>query len=172
MILLRKLSIILAIVMLFAITRGNAQGTPKNSMPSSNTSVAKGDTLVHRVTIKGAITNVEESRSFQVIVDSSYLQLVSYVMGAGIPVSYNKVGRVASPSNLPKTAIPKKGSFSIVCKDLKPGTYIVVVQWASLRPQHLAILQKNGQALQIQVTKDTGHIIDVGDVSIPESMNR
>lgn len=174
MIRLRNQSIICFILVLLTNTLDNAQTVPRTradsaSVSSLSSSVAKGDTLVHRVTIKGIITNVEVSRGgeFPVIFDDSYLQLVLYSEGAGIPVSSDSIGRMASPSSLPKTAISKKGPFSIACKDLKLGTYIVAVQAASLRPQHLAVLQKDGAALQIEVSKNTRPLIDVGDVTIP-----
>jgi hypothetical protein len=66
---------------------------------------------------------------------------------------------------------PAKGPFSIICKDLKPGTYLVAAQPASMRREREVLgacwLQKNGKSLQIEVTKDSmPSIVDVGAVTI------
>jgi hypothetical protein len=121
------------------------------------------------------ISNVNEAKAnktgpaqWPVVWADSYLQLVFLnTPNGGIPVSFDLTGRVSSPSSLPKTAIPLKGPFSFECKDLKPGKYLVAVQGAWLAPQRLAVLQKDGQPLRIEITEHTGPILDVGDVTIP-----
>jgi len=107
-----------------------------------------------------------EGRYVPVVSANSDLQLVFIPPDGGIPVSVSG-GRFSSPSSLPKTAMPKKGPFSIECKDLKTGTYLIVAQGALLFPQRLAFLQKNGQNLRIEINEHTGPVLDVGDVTIP-----
>ncbi|HEY1208404.1 MAG TPA: hypothetical protein VGE85_03465 [Terracidiphilus sp.] len=107
-----------------------------------------------------------EGRYVPVVSANSDLQLVFIPSDGGIPVSVSG-GRFSSPSSLPKTAMPKKGYFSIECKDLKTGTYLIVAQGALLFPQRLAFLQKNGQNLRIEINEHTGPVLDVGDVTIP-----
>lgn len=107
-----------------------------------------------------------EGRYLPVVSADSYLQLVSVPPDGGIPISTDSEGRLSVTSSLPKTALPKKGTFSIECGDLKPGTYFIVAQGATLgmRP---AFLQKDGRPLRIEVSERTGPVLDVGEVTIP-----
>lgn len=107
-----------------------------------------------------------EGRYLPVVSADSYLQLVFVRPDGGIPISISG-GRFSAPSSLPRTALPKKGPFSIECEDLKPGTYFIVAQEALLYPQRPAFLQKDGQPLRIEVSEHTGPILDVGGVTIP-----
>jgi hypothetical protein len=117
-------------------------------------------------TIKGVITNVADAKSRAVIKGDSYLQVVS-VSDRGI--FFDGEGRVGAVDHgLPKTAMPGMGQFSIACEGLKLGTYLVAVQPAKTLHQQIAfLLRKDGQTLQIKVSKDIGPILDVGDVTIP-----
>ncbi len=98
----------------------------------------------------------------------SYLQLVLPAADGGVHMSI-AASRFSSPSNLPKTVLPNAGPFSIQCDDLKPGKYLLVAQGALLFPQRLALLEKDGQLLRIEVSEAIGPEIDVGTVTIPLS---
>ncbi len=129
------------------------------------------------LTIKGVVTNAAAARTtgtgpekWTVVWDDTYLQLVLLSPGGSYPVSTDSKGRISVPSNLPKTEMPKQGPFTIVCGELKPGTYLVVAQKAYLTPQRPAWLLKGGQPVQIQVTEHTVPVVDLGDLTTP--MNR
>jgi hypothetical protein len=121
------------------------------------------DAKAATVTIKGVIINVAEAKA--VITSDTYLQLVSLPPDGSYSVGTDEAGRWYFKSSLPRTAMPVKGPFSFVCGDLKQGTYIVAIQL--MKAPYRAVLQKDGQLLRIQVSKDTGPTLDVGGVTIP-----
>jgi hypothetical protein len=106
-----------------------------------------------------------EGRYSPMVSADSYLQLVFVPPDGRIPISTDSIGRFSVTSSLPRTALPKKGPFSIECGDLEPGTYFIVAQGASAtRP---AFLQKDGRPLRIELPRDVGPVLDVGEVTIP-----
>jgi hypothetical protein len=124
-----------------------------------------GDTKPHSVIIKGVITNLAEAK--EVIASDTYLQLLLDVPGRH-QVTYGSRGRISFDSDLQKIPMPatgSKGAFSFDCKGLDEGTYVVAVQLLDVGT-HTSVLKKNGDVLKIQVTKDTGPTIDVGEVTI------
>jgi hypothetical protein len=124
-----------------------------------------GDTKPHSVVIKGVITNLAEAK--EVIASDTYLQLVLDVPG-GHKVTWASRGRVSFDSDLAKTSMPaagSKGAFSFDCKSLDEGTYVVAVQLLDVGTR-TSVLLKNGGVLKVQVSKNTGPTIDVGEVTI------
>jgi hypothetical protein len=124
-----------------------------------------GETKPHPVTIKGVITNLDEAK--EVIASDTYLQLILDVPG-GHKVTYGSNGRVSFDSDLPRIPVPAKGpkrAFSFDCKGLDEGTYVVAVQLIDV-PNQTSVLMQAGGILKIQVSKDTGPTIDVGEVTV------
>jgi hypothetical protein len=118
------------------------------------------------VTIKGVITNLADIKGW--IASDTYLQLALLGPGGTYGFHTDDRGRFSIDSNLPRSSMPKtgpKGAFSFECKGLEDGTYVVAVQLMDVNDS--VILEKDGRPLLIQVSKDTGATIDVGEVRIP-----
>jgi len=124
------------------------------------------DTRPVNLTIKGMITNIPEAS--ERIKDDTYLQLVLMPPDGKLPIRVSG-GRITYVSALPKTAIPAKGSFSIECKALEPGKYVLAAQMFRWSNEFWhPFLSKGKTALEITIPKDaTGPILDVGRVTLP-----
>jgi hypothetical protein len=119
------------------------------------------------VTIKGVITNLADVKGL--IASDTYLQLALLGPGGTYGAHTDDRGRSSIDSNLPRSSMPKTGpkaAFSFECKGLEDGTYVVAVQLME-GGTFFNVLQKDGRPLLIQVSKDTGPTIDVGEVRIP-----
>jgi hypothetical protein len=118
------------------------------------------------ITIRGVITNLAEAKP--AIDKDTYLQLLSVSPGGALRGSITVAadGRVTYESDLPKTAIPARGPFSIQCKGLTPGKYLVAAQRGSFAEQ--PFLRKGTSYLLITVPERvTGPVLDVGAVTLP-----
>jgi hypothetical protein len=128
-----------------------------------------GEAEPHSVVIKGVITNLAEAK--EVIASDSYLQLVR-PSGPGRTFKGHTDGyrgRSSLDSNLPRISMPatgSKGAFAFDCKGLDEGEYVVAVQLLDVGTL-TSVLLKSGGVLKIQVSKDTGPTIDVGEVTMP-----
>lgn len=151
------------------------------SLPSYGTQTGS-DTRPVNLTIKGVITNISEVAEW--IKDDTYLQLILVPPDGKVELKSDGEGRITYISVLPKTAVPAKGSFSIVCNALAPGKYLVAVQMFkrsivvngagresvdAVNPQFWRpFLRKDKAALVITIPKDaSGPILDVGQVTLP-----
>lgn len=126
-----------------------------------------GDTKSQPVTIKGVITNLVETKGL--IAKDTYLQLALLGPGGSFKIHTDGRGRFSIDSDLPRISVPmtgSKGAFSFNCKGLAEGTYVVAFQLAEVL-NHSALLLKGGRPLQLQISKDTGSTVDVGEVTLP-----
>jgi hypothetical protein len=124
------------------------------------------ETKPQSVTIKGVITNLAEAKGW--IGKDTYLQLVLPGPGGSFEFHTDHRGRFSIDSNLPRISMPatgSKGAFSFDCKGLDEGTYVVAVQLTEV--PHEVFLQKDEHLLRIEVSKNTGPTLDVGEVTIP-----
>lgn len=127
----------------------------------------------HAVTLKGNIINMDEVKAY-VEVDS-FLQLFAIAEDGKIRVNFktDDRGRRIYGSNLPQTAIPETGSFSISAPGLSPGHYTIISQklkaWGlDKRGGHFLVKKGQKSLLDIEITSGADElIIDMGDLFIP-----